>query len=43
MGDGGWGDGEMGTHPNPSEEGNIEKYLVMVEDGTFFTEELRIK
>ncbi|WP_202223777.1 hypothetical protein [Okeania sp. KiyG1] len=35
-----WVDGEMGRWeptPNPSEEGNIEKYLVMVEDGTFFT------
>ncbi|NEQ77958.1 MAG: hypothetical protein F6K23_36085 [Okeania sp. SIO2C9] len=43
---GGWGDGEMGRWgdgeptPNPSQEGNIEKYLEMVEDGTFFYTEL---
>ncbi|NET24363.1 hypothetical protein [Okeania sp. SIO1I7] len=38
-----WGDGGMGRWgptPNPSQEGNIEKYLVMVEDGTFFYTEL---
>ncbi|WP_202221212.1 hypothetical protein [Okeania sp. KiyG1] len=40
-GDGGigrWGNREVGgwePTPNPSEEGNIEKYLVMVEDGAF--------
>ncbi|WP_255502693.1 hypothetical protein [Okeania sp. KiyG1] len=38
-----WGDGGMGgwgwePTPNPSEEGEMEKYLVIVEDGTFFTE-----
>ncbi|NEQ77026.1 MAG: hypothetical protein F6K23_30830 [Okeania sp. SIO2C9] len=32
-----WGDGEPTPRPSPSLEGNIEKYLVMVEDGTFFT------
>ncbi|NEQ74350.1 MAG: hypothetical protein F6K23_15725 [Okeania sp. SIO2C9] len=38
-----WGDGEMGRWgptPNPSQEGKIEKYLVMVEDGTFLYTEL---
>ncbi|NES67107.1 MAG: hypothetical protein F6K24_18570 [Okeania sp. SIO2D1] len=45
---GGWGDGEMGrwgltpnpTHPRPSQEGKMGKYLVIVEDGTFFYTEL---
>ncbi|NET27484.1 hypothetical protein [Okeania sp. SIO1I7] len=40
-----WGDGGMGRwgptpRPSPSQEGNIEKYLVMVEDGTFLYAEL---
>ncbi|NET28568.1 hypothetical protein [Okeania sp. SIO1I7] len=36
-------DGEMGRWgptPNSSQEGNMGRYLVMVEDGTFFYIEL---